>query len=64
MQLVNSSFLRCPWYVPQYHAFLLKNLVFKSEKSINILNSLTYGALIDFKNGPVLQTCKYRPVKR
>ena len=32
------------------------------QKSMKILNQVTLVATNDFKNRPVLQTCKYRPV--
>ena len=38
--------------VPQYHTFLLKNLVFKSKTGISMLNLTTSGAIIDLKNRP------------
>ena len=43
--------------------FCTRTWYFKVKTGISILNLTERGAIIDFKNGPALQSCKYRPVK-
>ena len=44
--------------------FCARTWSLKVKTGISILNLSACGATIDLKNKPVLQTCKYRPVKR
>ena len=57
----NKSILKIICLIKNYHAFLLKNFIFKCENRYQHNELKTCGAVIDFKIGLFLQTCKNRP---